>query len=109
MDAARREIEAQGGELIADVTEEAAELRAFAEQVAGLPRDVPIPPEVIQRGLSALVRHYSVQYQIGERWPPFASGRPMPATAAMIMATAMLRAVNVETFELGMWQAWSGG
>jgi len=24
------------------------------------------------------------------------------------MSTSMLRAVNVETFELGLWQSWSG-
>jgi len=26
----------------------------------------------------------------------------------MVAATAMLKAVNVQIFELGMWQAWSG-
>ena len=30
------------------------------------------------------------------------------ATDVMITATAMLKAVNLQLFELGMWQAWSG-
>ena len=30
------------------------------------------------------------------------------ATDVMVTATAMLKAVNLQIFELGMWQAWSG-
>jgi hypothetical protein len=30
------------------------------------------------------------------------------ATDVMVTATAMLKAVNLQLFELGMWQAWSG-
>jgi hypothetical protein len=30
------------------------------------------------------------------------------ATAVMVTVTAMMKAVNVQLFELGMWQAWSG-
>jgi len=97
-----------GGEVIADIPEEERSLRAFARRVAEIPEGEPIPDEVIQEGLTSLVRLYSVKFQLGERWAPFAEGSPVPATAAMIMSTAMLRAVNVEVFELGMWQAWSG-
>jgi len=105
---AAAEIEQEGGEVIAHVPEEEAELRAFAEAVAKLPKGEPVPDELVQQGLTALVRLYAVKFQLGERWSPFAPGRPVPATAAMIMSTSMLRAVNVEIFELGMWQAWSG-
>jgi hypothetical protein len=31
------------------------------------------------------------------------------ATDAMLATTAILKAVNVATFELGMWQAWTKG
>ena len=55
-----------------------------------------------------MTRLYTVKFQLGERWPPFTSERAMPATAVMIMSTAMLKSVNLELFELGMWQAWSG-
>jgi hypothetical protein len=105
---AAAEIEGDGGELIADMSVEEQELRAFSEAVAAVPKGQPIPDEIVQQGLTALVRLYSVKFQLGERWSPFQPGRPVPATAAMIMSTAMLRAVNVEIFELGMWQAWSG-
>ena len=39
--------------------------------------------------------------------PAFASDA-VSATEVMVTVTAMLKAVNVQVFELGMWQAWSG-
>ena len=98
----------EGGEVIAHIPDEEAALRAFAKRMAEVPEGVPIPNEVIQEGLTAMVRLYSVKFQLGERWEPFSEGGMVPATAAMIMCTTMLKAVNVEVFELGMWQSWSG-
>jgi hypothetical protein len=40
--------------------------------------------------------------------PAFPALAPMTATDVMIATTAMLKAVNVQIFELGMWQAWAG-
>lgn len=98
----------EGGEVIADITEEELAIREFARKMSELPEGVPVPDELVQEGLTALSRLYSVKFQLGERWPPFLPGRAVPATAAMIMCTSIMRAVNVEVFELGMWQAWSG-
>jgi hypothetical protein len=39
--------------------------------------------------------------------PAFAPGA-LTATEVMVTVTAMLKAVNLQVFELGMWQAWSG-
>jgi hypothetical protein len=98
----------EGGEVIADVSEEEAAIREFSRKMSELPEGVPVPDELVQEGLTALCRLYSVKFQLGERWPPFLPGRAVPATAAMIMCTSIMRTVNVEVFELGMWQAWSG-
>jgi len=98
----------EGGEVIADIPDEEKALRAFAKRISEIPKGEPIPDEVIQEGFTALVRLYAVKFQLGERWEPFAEKNVVPATAAMIMCTAMMRAVNVEVFELGMWQSWSG-
>ncbi len=38
----------------------------------------------------------------------FPSDAPMTATEVMVTVTAMLKAVNLQVFELGMWQAWTG-
>ncbi len=100
--------EEEVGDLLADVGEETDKLKAFARKILELEGGEEPPDALIQEGLTALTRLYTVKFQIGERWSPFVDDRAMPATAVMIMSTAMLRAVNVELFELGMWQAWSG-
>ena len=97
------------GDPLADVAEETKALKAFAQQIADLPEGQMPTQEMIQEGLTALTRLYTVRHQEGERWDPFVDGRTMPVTSVMIMSTAMLKAVNIELFELGMWQAWSGG
>ena len=98
----------EGGEVIADIPDEEATIRAFAKKIGELPEGEPIPDALIQEGMTALVLLYAVKFQLGERWAPFPDNSTVPATAAMIMCTAMMRAVNVEVFELGMWQSWSG-
>ena len=40
--------------------------------------------------------------------PAFAPDAAITATEVMVTVTAMLKAVNLQVFELGMWQAWSG-
>ena len=40
--------------------------------------------------------------------PAFPSDAPVTATEVMVTVTAMLKAVNLQVFELGMWQAWAG-
>lgn len=38
----------------------------------------------------------------------FPAAAQMTATEVMVTVTAMLKAVNLQLFELGMWQTWSG-
>ena len=96
------------GDLLADAGEETAILRQLAQSILDQPEGEELPDELVQQALTAMTRLYTVKFQLGERWSPFVNDRQMPATAVMIMSTAMLRAVNLELFELGMWQAWSG-
>jgi hypothetical protein len=44
-----------------------------------------------------------------ERGGPFPATSPaaLTATQGMIACTALLRAVNVQLFELGLWQSWA--
>ena len=98
----------EGGEVIASIPDEEAALRAFARRIGEIPPGEPISDEVVQQGMTALVRLYAVKFQLGERWSPFPDSDIVPATAAMIMCTAMMKAVNVEVFELGLWQSWTG-
>lgn len=38
----------------------------------------------------------------------FPADAPITATEAMTTISAIMKAVNIQVFELGMWQAWSG-
>lgn len=97
------------GDPLANVDDETKALKALAAQIADLPEGEALSPEMMQQGLTILTKLYTVRHQEGERLDPFVNGRTMPVTSVMIMTTAMLQSVNIELFELGMWQAWSGG
>jgi hypothetical protein len=63
----------------------------------------------VQALLAAAVRIYAERAEArDEPLPAFPANAGITATHAMIAVTAMLKAVNVQVFELGMWQAWSG-
>jgi hypothetical protein len=96
------------GDLLADIGEETVKLRDIAARVVALDENSELSDEMIQEAMTALTRLYTVKFQLGERWSPFSDSQVVPATSVMIMTTAMCRAVNVELFEVGMWQSWSG-
>jgi len=63
----------------------------------------------IQALLAKAVRLYAER--VAERedaLPAFPAGTNVTATDVMVTTTAMLKAVNLQVFELGMWQAWTG-
>ena len=62
----------------------------------------------IQDNLAKAVRLYAQRAE--ERDGALAAFAPEQATATevMVTVTAMLKAVNLQVFELGMWQAWAG-
>jgi hypothetical protein len=63
----------------------------------------------IQAMLAKAVRLYAERATESETaLPAFPANAPMTATEVMITVTAMLKAVNLQVFELGMWQTWSG-
>lgn len=96
-------------EVLADVAEETVELKRLAREILEIPDGGELTDEQIQRALTALAKIYTVHYQVGGRYAPFVGVHGLPPTVAMVMASQMLKAVNVELFELGMWQAWSRG
>jgi hypothetical protein len=63
----------------------------------------------IQRMLARAVRLYAARAEETENaLPAFPADMAMTQTEVAVAVTAMLKAVNVQAFELGMWQAWSG-
>jgi hypothetical protein len=62
----------------------------------------------LQALLARAVRLYAARAEQGEPPAAFAGDAQVTATEVMVAVTAMLKAVNLQVFELGMWQAWSG-
>jgi hypothetical protein len=60
----------------------------------------------IQAMLAKAVRLYAER--AGQTALPAFAADDATATEVMVTVTAMLKAVNLQVFELGMWQAWSG-
>lgn len=63
----------------------------------------------LQALLAAVIREYAARAETRDELlsalPP-ESG--VTATEAMLAVSAILKAVNIQVFELGMWQSWSG-
>jgi hypothetical protein len=63
----------------------------------------------IQALLARAVTLYAERVAAGDTpLAAFPEGAQVTATDAVVTTTAILKAVNVQVFELGMWQAWSG-
>ncbi|MDB5410741.1 MAG: hypothetical protein JWL84_5653 [Rhodospirillales bacterium] len=62
----------------------------------------------LQEILAAAVHEYGSRIEDGSEFKPFPARRHVTATDVMVISTAMLKAVGLQLFELGMWQAWSG-
>jgi hypothetical protein len=72
------------------------------------PADMPVTDADLQYALAKAVKNYAVRVEAGGALPAFAADDQVTATEVMVTVTAMLKAVNLQVFELGMWQAWSG-
>ena len=69
----------------------------------------PVSDADVQALLARAVRLYAERAASREEpLPAFPEGAQITATDAVVTTTAILKAVNVQLFELGMWQAWSG-
>jgi hypothetical protein len=58
--------------------------------------------------LAAALRLYAVKAENGMRVPLPAGGGGVTITDAMLLTTDVLHALNVQLFELSMWQAMTG-
>ena len=62
----------------------------------------------IQDMLAKAVHLYAERVAEREGALPAFPADAATATEVMVTVTALLKAVNLQVFELGMWQAWSG-
>jgi hypothetical protein len=86
---------------------EARRLAATIERgISGGRLDV-LSTDALQALIAAACRAYVVRRQAGEDFAPIAK-HTISATDIMIMASSLLRAADLSTFELGMWQGFTG-
>ncbi|MDR3522046.1 MAG: hypothetical protein P4L54_10595 [Acidocella sp.] len=62
----------------------------------------------LARIFQAAVKLFAQRFQASEIDTPFANVTNVTATEVAITCTAMLEAVNIQLFELGLWQSWQG-
>jgi hypothetical protein len=67
-----------------------------------------LAPEVVQNVMSAACRLYSAQIEAGGKELPLGERSPVTATDVMRTASGMLRAADLQVFELGMWVSYTG-
>jgi hypothetical protein len=82
---------------------------ALREALAGLDaRDGGSLPDDLRQELMRLaVAAYAAAWQKG-RTAPLADPSDITATEAVVAASALIRALNIELFELAMWQTQAG-
>ncbi len=64
--------------------------------------------EALQKLMAALCKTYSQRVQADVHAPALNARTTVSATDVMITASALLKAVDLQVFELGMWQSWTG-
>ena len=64
--------------------------------------------KALQKLMSAVCKTYSLQVQAEVQSPALDARSGVSATDVMITASALLKAVDLQVFELGMWQSWTG-
>lgn len=67
-----------------------------------------IQPHALQALMAALCKIYAAKDEVGERYPVLSGRGAVTGTDVMIVCGALLKAVDLQVFELGMWQSWSG-
>lgn len=63
----------------------------------------------LQSLLAAVIREYAARAETrDDPLPALPPDSGVTATEAMLAVSAIMKAVNIQVFELGMWQSWSG-
>ena len=92
----------------APASAQALHLAAEMEQGIAAGRLDVISQEALQKLTAAVCKTYSQQVQGGAQSLPLHQRSGVSPTDVMIVASGLLRAVDLQVFELGMWQSWTG-
>ena len=65
------------------------------------------PDETMRQLMAAMVKLYAAKFDEGQRPALLDAAGDVSATAVLVTTSALMKASNLEIFELGMWQSWS--
>jgi hypothetical protein len=99
---------AQAGTSPADLSGQAQQIAAEVERGLAEGRVDVISPETLQVLMAALCRAYAAQVEAGSDVGPLAGRSIVSPTDVMVTASGLLKAADLQVFELGMWQSWTG-
>ena len=67
-----------------------------------------LPPPALQALMAALCKTYSANNEAGNAFPIVGNRSAVTSTDVMLTCAALLKAADLQVFELGMWQSWTG-
>ena len=81
------------------------DIAAAIKLIADLPPDCDLPQEDLQVALAALIRIFGYRNDTDKSLTPVAGPNSVTATDVMLTVTSLMRTLNIQFFELGIWQA----
>jgi len=67
-----------------------------------------VSPQAMHALLAALLKAYGANVEAGDSYPVLAGPASVSGTDVLTMCGALLKAADLQVFELGMWQSWTG-
>ena len=93
---------------ISDLIDSAEQLAASLNSRIAAGQAGALPDETLRHLMTALVKVYAAKFDEGQRPVLLDAESDVSATAILVTTSALMKASNLEIFELGMWQSWSG-
>lgn len=98
---------AASAEAVAASAEAVAEAERLAARIGELGPDA-LSPDAVRTLMTAAITAFGRHVDAGTPVPEPADATKVNATDAVRAASAVLKAVNLETFELALWETWGG-
>ncbi len=67
-----------------------------------------LSPQALQALMAALCKTYAANIEAGNSYPIIGNRNAVTSTDVMMTCVALLKAADLQVFELGMWQSWTG-
>jgi hypothetical protein len=93
---------------ISDLIDTAEQLAASLNGWIAAGQAGAVPDRTMRHLMAALVKVYAAKFDEGQRPVLLDAASDVSATAVLVTTSALMKASNLEIFELGMWQSWSG-